>query len=270
MLHDSLRVMTFNLRGSYFPDGENTWKRRAALNALTIRRYAPELIGFQEFQDGNLRAYEERLTGYAYSLGPEYQNGKPHAFNAIYWDPQRLEMLDAGGFWLSTTPERFSGSWGTRQIRSANWVRLRILAGGTEFLHLNCHLDHVSETARARASELIAHHLPKLGGDAMPVVLTGDFNCDPGSEAYQTFARAEFADAHLVAGGGQENTFHRFRGEGFEPKNPERQARIDWILVRDGPRSRWSVRRCVTIRDAEPPLYPSDHYPVLAHLSLGA
>ncbi len=203
-------------------------------------------------------------------MGPEYQNQRPHAFNAIYWDPLRLKMLDAGGFWLSATPERFSASWGTRQIRSANWVRFRLLSSGTEILHLNCHLDHVSEPARARASELITHHLPKLGGDSVPVVLTGDFNCDPGSEAYRTFVHAGFADAHLVAGGGQENTFHRFRGEGFEPKDPDRQVRIDWILVRGGPRSRWAVRRCATIRDAEPPLYPSDHYPVLAHLSLEA
>ena len=109
--------MMFNLRGSYFPDGENVWKRRAPLNARTIRRCTPGLVGFQEFQEGNLHTYQERLPGYAYCLGPEYQNQRPHAFNAIYWDQLRLELLDAGGFWPSlgyrTRTLRPSGRWDT-------------------------------------------------------------------------------------------------------------------------------------------------------------
>lgn len=44
-----VHVMSFNVRGaSHMGDGVNVWERRAA-----IRRYEPDLIGFQEFHHGN-------------------------------------------------------------------------------------------------------------------------------------------------------------------------------------------------------------------------
>ena len=261
--------MTFNVRGSYHRDGENAWGRRAALNVRTILRQGPDLIGFQEFQDGNARVYARELAGHEHVLGHRYENRPPHAHNAIYWDPARLEMLDAGGFWLSETPGRFSGSWETRQIRSANWVRFRPVSGGPEFLHLNTHLDHISERARVEGSALILEWLdgPEAGG--APVLLTGDFNCEPSSKARDVFADAGFVDTHLAAGRGPANTFHAFKGEGFRGRDPKRENRIDWVLVRDGSRGeRWTVEGYSIVRDAEPPLYPSDHYPLVADLSL--
>src|SRR5919202_1210886 len=125
LMRETLPLMTFNVRGSHHPDGENAWENRAALNVATIKRHAPELIGFQELQDGNLRAYETELSGYEHSLGPRYENRRPHAHNAIFWDSSRLGLVRAGGFWLSETPERFSRSWDTRQVRSLNWALLR-------------------------------------------------------------------------------------------------------------------------------------------------
>ena len=172
--------------------------------------------------------------------------------------------MRAGGFWLSETPESFSRSWGTRQARSLNWALLRLLPDGGGLLHLNTHLDHVSEPARRKGAELIVRWLERAQIE-VPVVLTGDFNCEPGSETYRTLASAGFADAHLLAGNAPANTFHAFRGEGHRPR---REGRIDWILLRDGPRLRWAVRSCEVLRDADPPVYPSDHYPVLARLSL--
>ena len=265
----TLRVMTFNVRGSYHRDAENAWRRRAALNVRTIARQGPDLIGFQELQDGNARFYKRRLTGYDHVLGHRYENRPPHAYNAIYWNRGRMEALDAGGFWLSETPGRFSGSWETRQIRSANWVRFRPVAGGPEFLHVNTHLDHISEKARVEGSKLILEWLDGPEADGAPVLLTGDYNCEPGSEARNVFARAGFEDVHLVAGHAPAKTFHAFRGEGFRGRDPSKQHRIDWILLRDGARGeRWAVEACSIVRDAEPPVYPSDHYPVVADLAL--
>ena len=47
--------MSFNVRGS-FRDArkKNAWRNRAALNVATIERYAPDVIGLQESQRGNL------------------------------------------------------------------------------------------------------------------------------------------------------------------------------------------------------------------------
>ena len=262
-------MITFNVRGSHHRDGENAWRRRASLNVRTIARQGPDLIGFQEFQDGNARVYARELGRHEHVLGYRYENRPPHAHNAIYWNPGRLEMLDAGGFWLSETPEHFSGSWETRQIRSANWVRFRPVDGGPEFLHLNSHLDHISDRARVEGSKLILNWLDGPEADGAPVLLTGDFNCEPRSKARDVFDRAGFVDAHLATGQGSAKTFHAFRGEDFRGRNPSKEHRIDWVLLRDGSRGeRWTVEGYYIVRDADPPLYPSDHYPVVADLAL--
>jgi endonuclease/exonuclease/phosphatase family metal-dependent hydrolase len=158
-----LRVMTFNVRGSFHEgDGVNAWNNRAALNVETIKCHAPDVIGFQELQNGNLDAYEEKLPQYSCVLGPRAGNKAPYEFNAIFFDPTRLEVLDSGGFWLSTTPDRYSSSWQARSVRSVNWADLRCLNTGLSFFHLNTHLDHVSRLARVEGSRLILRKIAEI------------------------------------------------------------------------------------------------------------
>ena len=270
-----LRVMTFNIRGAFHRDGANAWSERAALNVATIERHAPDLSGFQELQSGNLAVYRDQLAEYQYALGPKAEFGEPHNYNAIFWRPERLEAVASGGFWLSETPERYSASWDTRCLRAANWVRFRCRDGGADFLHLNTHLDHVSELARVEGSKLLLRQLDQLAAGDLPVILTADFNCNPTSAAYRLYREGGFVDAYLAAGDGDgpgSNTFHGFAGRQHDPRVALNDGRIDWVLVRDsrdGAR-RFQVRSCAIVRDAAPPLYPSDHYPVLAELRLEA
>lgn len=260
--------MSFNIRGTR-KDGINSWDRRAELNARVIERCAPDLIGFQELQMGNQHFYERRLTGYEWLMGPEYENRKPHAFNAIYWNPERLELVENGGFWLSEMPEKHSRSWGARQIRSANWAKFQILSDGSEFVHLNTHLDHGKGSTRQSQAKFLVQWLEEMKLGRFPVLITGDFNAEPGKPVHKIFADAGFEDAHLLAESPPARTFHRFQGEEFKPRNPDREGRIDWLLARGGAGvGRWTSHECAVVRDAEPPLYPSDHYPVLAELSL--
>jgi len=44
-------------------------------------------------------------------------------------------------------------------------------------------------------------------------------------------------------------------------------GRIDWILTLDGSSS-IRTQNYLVARDQEPPVYPSDHYPVVADLML--
>ena len=263
-----LGIMSFNIRGALFDDGTNRWPNRADLNVRTILRHAPDLIGFQELHQGNLDVYRERLAGYAWMTGPAYNNDEPHyQYPAIFWNPARLNLVDSGGFWLSLTPERHSGSWGTDCVRSATWAQFEWPGSGHRFVHLNTHLDHVSELARVEGARLIAQRLQYFAEQGMPVVVTGDFNCMPGTPTYQVFAHNGFIDAYLAAGNTTPApTFHGFQGHSYQPK-PHETDRIDWILMRHG-RRRWTVNACVLIQDSEPPIYPSDHWPVLASISL--
>jgi len=124
-----LRIMTFNVRGDY-NDGLNAWAKRSALNVATILEYAPDVIGFQEAQDVHLDVYRERLAGYALELGPQYNNDHPYSYNAVALREDVLEKAEAGGFWLSETPDETGFGWDAACVRSANWVRLRGAGGG--------------------------------------------------------------------------------------------------------------------------------------------
>ena len=266
-----IRVLTFNIRGANHDDGENIWERRKDLNVRTIKRHAPDLIGFQEMQEGNKATYDQELPEYRFVLGPKTENEPPHQRNAIYWNPSRLELLDHGGFWLSETPDTWSGSWDTRCIRAANWARFHLTDDGVELVYLNTHLDHISERARLEGSRLILRQLRTIAPHPVPILLTADFNCSPNSASHGLFLGECFADAHLATRSAPTNTFHGFRGDDFEPWDPDEEVRIDWILLRDERSGRtMEVHEYRVIRDAEPPIYPSDHYPVLAEISVPA
>ena len=269
----TIRVMSFNVRGS-FRDArkKNAWRNRATLNVATIERYAPDLIGLQEAQRGNLGAYHKHLPRYAHIRGPRYGNTIPHDFNTILFDPERLEPLDSGGFWLSETPDEYSKSWETRVARSATWALFRVPGTDLTLLHLNTHLDHVSSAARREGSRLILRKVAELldhYGEDTPVVLTGDFNCRPGTPTYRNFMEGGFVDTYLAAGneeGTDAHTFHGFRGSRYKDARPGlRPRRIDWILLKD-PRQRLRAGRHSIVRDHDGERYPSDHYPVLAEL----
>ncbi|MDQ4127708.1 MAG: endonuclease/exonuclease/phosphatase family protein [Actinomycetota bacterium] len=266
--------MSFNVRGSFRDRRKkNAWRNRAALNVATIERCTPDVIGLQECQRGNLKAYRKNLPHYAHVRGPRYGNVIHPSFNAILFDPGRLELLSSGGFWLSETPEKHSRSWNTRVARSANWALFRLVRTGLSLVHLNTHLDHVSPLARQEGSKLIVRRVAEISGRAggdPAVILTGDFNSRPGNATYRNFAEAGFVDTYLAAGNEDTegaNTFHAFEGARFRDAHPERgPRRLDWILLKD-PHDRLQTGSHRIVRDGSSGLYPSDHYPVLAELS---
>ncbi len=80
-----IRVMTFNVQGATYPvEGVNNWPQRAALNVATIKRAAPDLIGFQEVQRGNLATYQEELREYDHVLGNNYGDDPLAEWTSIF------------------------------------------------------------------------------------------------------------------------------------------------------------------------------------------
>jgi endonuclease/exonuclease/phosphatase family metal-dependent hydrolase len=271
--------MSFNVRGS-FRDAtkKNAWRNRASLNVATIERYAPDAIGLQESQRGNLATYRRRLPRYAHVRGPRYGNAFPYDSNAILYDPEKLKPVATGGFWLSETPERHSRSWGTRVARCATWVLFGLAGTHLSILHLNTHLDHVSAPARREGSKLIVEKIAELSartGANPAVILTGDFNARPGSRTYKYLTESGFVDTYLAVGKEDHegaNTFHAFEGTRYRDKHPASgPRRLDWILLKD-PEERLRIQSHSIIRNANENagLYPSDHYPVVADFSVSA
>jgi endonuclease/exonuclease/phosphatase family metal-dependent hydrolase len=259
----TLSIMTYNIRGALYDDGQNSWPFRAPLNVRLLEQRAPNLIGFQEVHQENFAIFLEN-HGYTQLRGIPYNDHAPFQYTAIAWNSQRLRPIDSGGFWLSETPEVHSRSWDTSCVRSATWAKLEWLETGLTFMHLNTHLDHISELARVEGTKLIIQFLARAG---LPLVVTGDFNCPPTSAAYQMFIKHGFLDTYPQSSNtGPRWTYHGYRGQAYTPHQQD-SDRIDWILLRDWPAD-VRVESCTIVEDAEPPLYPSDHYPVMAVLTM--
>lgn len=272
--------MTFNIRGSFYTrDGVNVWTNRAPLNVATITKANPDIIGFQEAHSGNLETYHEQLTAYHSVLGPPSDEPDLYDYNPIFWKASRFDLLDSGGFWLSLTPDHWSKDWDSVCVRAVTWVKLQCRMTGHILLHLNTHLDHIGEQARVAGSHLILQHLNAAAYRTLPTLVTGDFNCSPWTPdtgdavtttftdtSYQLFLKHGFTDTYLATGQQDtvhSNTYHGFEGEHYVAAHHHMAWRIDWILLRDDGAT-LQPSSCTILHDAAPPLYPSDHYPVVA------
>jgi endonuclease/exonuclease/phosphatase family metal-dependent hydrolase len=272
-----IRVMTFNINGNDLEidleNMERSWANRADLTLKTIRSSSPDLIGLQEVVHPNLEFFQEHLTDYAYELGQEYDEGEYAAYSSILWKRARFELIESGKFWFSRTPDVRSSDWGVPYPMGAAWVRLQEVPTGMRLLHMNTHFEDglEGEQSRMESSKLVVARVRELAPD-IPAIVTGDFNCNPRSAVYNRFIAAGFIDTYLAAGNidGAASTFHGYAGEHYnalEWGGSDPFWRIDWILVHSVSQP-MQVRSCTIIRDAETPLYPSDHYPVIADLLL--
>jgi len=225
---------------------------------------APDLIGTQEGLYPQLKDLAADLPDYAW-IGQGREGGSHSEFMAVFYRRDRFEPLEYDHFWLSDTPDVVgSSTWGNINRRMVTWVRFRDRQTGREFYFWNTHLDNAVELARQKGAALIRQRLQTINTN-LPLVLTGDFNCaDGNSRAWDILVKQggltdtwplarEHVDEHL-------NSFH-----GYHPPR-EDGVRIDWILARGGV----TVDKEEVCTFSEHGQCPSDHFPVVAWLTLGA
>jgi endonuclease/exonuclease/phosphatase family metal-dependent hydrolase len=256
-----LQVMTYNVRLDADPPPRD-WASRLPLMTRVLRRHAPDLVGVQEARWHQLRGLDAALPDHDW-IGLGRKGGTRDEFSAILYRRDRFEVLDFDHFWLSDTPHVIgSATWGNTITRMVTWARFRDRRGGREFYHVNTHFDHQSENARIKSAELV---LARVRGftRGVPVVLTGDFNVPAGGSRPHAILTGPdaFVDTWTTARrrGPETNTFG-----GWRPPAPG-GPRIDWILSRGAVRTSWTE----IDHYHQDGRYPSDHYPVVAHLTLG-
>lgn len=255
----SVNVLSFNIRYNNPDDGEHAWPNRKGMVASVVRFHAADLIGMQEVLHSQIDDLTALLPNYSwYGVGRD--DGKNAGeFSPIFYRRDRFQLMDSGEFWLSENPDQIaSKSWDAALPRIATWVKFRDREADQEFIHLNTHFDHRGEVARTRSAELILDRLKTLSGN-LPVVVTGDFNVPPVSEAYATMTSL-LLDAKLESVSkphGPEGTFG-----GFTVKVGDTGDRIDYVFVAQGTK----VLRYAALSDQWDGRYPSDHLPVLAEI----
>lgn len=262
-----LQVMTFNIRFANPDDGYNYWENRTDLVRSMIQYNEADIIGLQEAMRSQLDDLSDMLPGYAWfgvcrtdgTTAPDPDN----EFSAILYNEQRLERLDGATFWLSETPDVVgSKSWDAALPRIVTWAKFRDKRSGEEFFHFNTHFDHVGVTARAESARLIRARIEQIAGDA-PVVLTGDFNCEPTDMPYRVLTEKTDAnslrDALFASKMPHHGPLSTWSGFSF-PGVPGR--RIDYIFVNDGV----EVLKHAILSDSWSGRFPSDHLPVVGRV----
>lgn len=253
----TLTVISYNIRAGVAHDHENDWQYRRPATIAMLQEQAPEIFGVQEAVTFQLDYITEQLPHYK-CVGVGREDGVSKGEHmSIFYDSNKIELLDWGTYWLSETPETPSMGWDAACMRTATWTKLKVKATGREFFYVNTHLDHIGAEAQKNGLALIVERIAAMNPDKAPMILTGDFNVRPDNPALSdlnkmmTSARAAAADS---------DTKPSYNGWGAEGAASE----IDYIYY-DG------FRDCSWFKVLDKQYvgvpYISDHYPVVAHIT---
>lgn len=251
-----INVMSYNIRYNNSGDAENAWpKRKDNVKALV------------KFHDADILCVQEALALQADQLieNTDYEmvgvgrtDGKRDGeFSAVYFDKTRFVKKDGGTFWLSDTPEKPSKGWDAAIVRICTWVRLYDKWNKKEFMVFNTHYDHVGVQARIESAKLIKKKIQEIA-PKLPVVLTGDLNVTPETEAIATIKNflSDTKEVSIEPAYGPEGTFNSFKW------NAPLKEKIDYIFVNKG----FKVQKFGVLSDSKDKRYPSDHLPIMARL----
>ena len=269
----NVRVMTFNIRGVREETGPNV------LGAAG---------GVECEGDRTLRTGPDRLSGVTDEETSVSTNGGSRATSGL-WDPKyenrksarlQRDLLEPGASgadreWRILV-ERDARATLPLVGRPADTLReLGALQDGFRTVRSSSISTPTWTTGEARRGKerptFWSSMLEEMEIGQWPILISGDFNTDPGTPVHGIFAGAGFEDAHSAGGKSARPYLPPLsRARNSRPRNPDREGRIDWLLARSGAGvGRWTSRECAVVRDAEPPLYPSDHYPSAGRVVIG-
>ncbi|KRG77843.1 endonuclease [Stenotrophomonas chelatiphaga] len=254
-----LKVMSFNVRTPADTAPQKRWPDRREALVATIRTAHPDVMGTQELVKEQADYVAAQLPDYRW-FGEGRRGGDGDEHMGVFYDSKALALEQSGNFWLSDTPEMpGSISWGNLFPRMVTWGLFRRVADGRRFYLFNTHLPYrdEDEPRRVRSAQAIVAHLKTLPAD-IPVVVTGDFNSEPGGPTYAAFTTAlQDARTQVAEPLGPKKTFHDFTGKAT--------TELDWVLVRG-----FKARSFATLDARVDGILPSDHFPLVVELEWDA
>ena len=234
-----LNVMSYNIHVGVGMDK----KLDLARIAEVIRRQRADLVGLQEVDRGVERTGRvdeikelARLTGmdYAFAHNLDYQGGQ-----------YGVAVLSRFPI-LAIDHRRYANR---RERERRGFIRVEVEAEGRRLNFVTTHLDYQLLDGRIFETEQLLAALADVRG---PLVVTGDFNEEPGVGAYELMLKAGFADGWTRAG-----TQDPAGGLTYPADKPVK--RIDYVFYR-GPGDAEASGATV------PDTLASDHRPVVVSL----
>lgn len=256
-----LTIGTYNIRYDNPRDTGNLWVIRAPVVAALIRFHDFHIFGTQEAYKNQLDDISNALPQYS-RYGAGRDDGKEKGeHSAIFYKKEDFNLLNKGDFWLSQTPEKPSLGWdATCCHRICSWVYLQHKKSGKKFYFFNAHYDHQGVQARKESSNLILQKIKDIARNE-PVLFTGDLNGSHSSEWYKAIATSNtLKDTY------KEVKYPYVNNASFNAfgATKNRTDIIDHIFITP----HFTVSKWGILTDTYHGKFPSDHFPVLAEVTL--
>jgi endonuclease/exonuclease/phosphatase family metal-dependent hydrolase len=262
-----IRVMSFNVLCSFCKPVEyGSWQERLPYFADIFKRFDPDLLGIQELAKTSEVEQFKKLLGNYEAIYFE-KGALTHPDATIFYRRDRFEVLNSGVYWLSPKPDTPLSTGFIKRFqvpRCVVWATLKDLRSGTKLFFVTTHFD-ANRPNQEISAPLLLERTAKQAAD-LPIIVTGDFNSNPESKAYEILTKGAddgfcLKDAYVLS-----PEHHVVSNQTPEPKyNPA--ARIDHIFVSGTAKWKvtdWTVDLSVY---GDKKRYPSDHWPIVADVA---
>lgn len=252
----TITVVSYNIRHGKAKDGTNSWEFRAPTSPMMIEDQKPDVLGFQEALDNQIKFITEFTKGYDY-IGVGRDDGKQKGEQmGILFNKKAVKLLKWGTYWLSETPDEPSFGWDAKCRRTATWALFKDKRSGKKFFYVNTHLDHVGVEARSKGLKLVQEKIAAMNPKGWPLILTGDFNIEPDNPAIIELDKTMKSARDVAARTDRHGSFN-----GWGKANPE--PIIDYVYFS-------GFKRCDSFETITKEYggrkFISDHYPIKAVL----
>ena len=271
LVAQELTVGSYNIRYKNRGDSirGNGWQERCPSICNQLLWERPDIFGAQEVLHAQLLDMEKGLKTYRW-IGVGRDDGQQAGeYAAIFYNPQRVELIEEGHFWLNETPDRPALGWDAACVRICMWGHFRDRLTQQDFYFLNLHMDHVGVKARRESAKLVMQRITAMtdGGKKL-AVLTGDFNVPQTDELYGLFTQSGvLKDCYTEARerfveNGSFNSFHTqaYTTERIDHIFVTPKTAVDAFAIRTDSRWREDKDGQWTCRVL------SDHYPLFARI----
>ena len=178
---DISKAMSFNIRYATKNDGVNQWENRKKELVGLIKKYDPDVIGFQEVLLSQLN-FLIKTNSEFHKIGVARGDGKEKGeFSPILFNSKKFDLIESNTFWLSETPNNPSIGWDAAHKRICSYVKLRYKSSQNTLWVFNTHFDHIGEKSKKNSAFLIIKKIKALVSNKDNVILMGDFNSYPGT-----------------------------------------------------------------------------------------
>ncbi|KAK6949336.1 hypothetical protein Daesc_009411 [Daldinia eschscholtzii] len=273
-----LRIVSFNIRyaATSLNKNEKPWsdRRTGLINQLkSVTANATEagavsVLGLQEVLDAQLNDITNGLGSDVWAhFGFGRDDGKKKGeYNPIFYRTDVLEVLYSEQKWLSPTPDEVSFGWGAGSRRVSVIAVFEHIETGKRFIHANTHLDNVSSQARSEGIKVVLSRIRAVQEKYGPlgVTLTGDFNSEPGGDAYSTLEDSGYL-IELWNSGAKRLGTNQLTYTGFSTTG---KTRIDFVWFGPKGEDRYSAQQFEFLNNDIDGVFISDHRAVVADLTV--